>query len=157
MWTNKQLRSQEIGKALDAYTGLVEEPDRMRDHYDMTWESWNDLYKNDETITKTYGFTSDMLKGKARYVRLNVQNATLQNNPNNNWYTPNVFEVKVFGTPLSKVPAPEPIVKYDFENSSGGTVKDISGNGKKHCQGGWTGTGSRCWRSSEPSPSWDWS
>jgi len=37
------------------------------------------------------------------------------------------------------------------------STKDISGNGKKHCQGGWTGTGSRCWRSSEPSPSWDWS
>lgn len=50
IWTDKQLRSQEIGKALDAYTGLVEEPDRMRDHYDTTWESWNDLYNNDETI-----------------------------------------------------------------------------------------------------------
>ena len=33
--------------------------------------------KSREEVSKTYGFNSDMLSGKARYVRLNVQNATL--------------------------------------------------------------------------------
>ncbi len=115
-----------IYKGSEAYYTYTVEGSIDGQHWEKLLDRTN---KNDETITKTYGFTSDMLKGKARYVRLNVQNATLQNNPNNNWYTPNVFEVKVFGTPISEASAPEPIVKYDFETSSGGTVKDISGNG----------------------------
>ena len=85
--------------------------------------------KNKEEITKTYGFNSDMLEGRARYVRLNVKNATLQNNPNNNWYTPTVYEFKIFGTPVSEAAFPVPAVSYDFENVSGGIVPDISGNG----------------------------
>ena len=94
------------------------------------WEKLLDrTNKSDDTITKTYGFTSDMLKGRARYVRLNVKSAVPQNNPNNNWYTPNVFEVKVFGKPVKDAEQPAPIVKYDFEAQNGGTVKDISGNG----------------------------
>ena len=95
--------------------------------------NWNTILdhtdKNSEEVSKTYGFNSDMLSGRARYVRLNVMNATLQNNPNNNWYTPTVYEVKVFGTPVSKGTAPLPAVSYDFEKSSGGRVTDITGNG----------------------------
>ncbi len=94
---------------------------------------WNKLLdhtnKNSEEVSKTYGFNSDMLKGRARYVRLNVQNATLQNNPNNNWYTPTVYEFKVFGTPVSEAPLPVPAVSYDFEHTTGSTVPDITGRG----------------------------
>ena len=67
--------------------------------------------KSSEAVSKTYGFNSDMLSGKARYVRLNVQNATLQNNPNNNWYTPTVYEFKVFGTPVGTADKPKPYVR----------------------------------------------
>ena len=75
--------------------------------------------KSSETVSKTYGFNSDMLSGRARYVRLNVQNATLQNNPNNNWYTPTVYEFKVFGTPVSGSEKPKPYVDIDFEGGTG--------------------------------------
>ncbi|MBR3668084.1 MAG: discoidin domain-containing protein [Ruminococcus sp.] len=93
--------------------------------------------KSREEVSKTYGFNSDMLSGKARYVRLNVQNATLQNNPNNNWYTPTVYEVKVYGTPVGAAEKPQPYESIDFENgtgmlqlSSGATVKQDSEHGK---------------------------
>jgi hypothetical protein len=54
--------------------------------------------QNDNLVSKTYGFTSDLLPegSKARYVRVNVKRAHLHNNPNN-WYPPTVYEVKVFG------------------------------------------------------------
>ena len=42
-----------------------------------------------------YGFTVDKISGEARYVRVTLVNAKLQNNPNN-WYTPRLYEVKVF-------------------------------------------------------------
>lgn len=93
--------------------------------------------KSREEVSKTYGFNSDMLSGKARYVRLNVQNATLQNNPNNNWYTPTIYEVKVYGTPVGAAEKPQPYESIDFENgtgmlqlSSGATVKQDSERGK---------------------------
>ena len=93
--------------------------------------------KSSETVSKTYGFNSDMLSGKARYVRLNVQNATLQNNPNNNWYTPTVYEFKVFGTPVSSADKPKPYVDIDFEDGTGNlslnggaSVKQDSEKGK---------------------------
>ncbi|HAM68572.1 MAG TPA: hypothetical protein DCP68_03035 [Ruminococcus sp.] len=96
--------------------------------------SWKKLLdhtdKSSDTVNSTYGFNSDMLSGEARYVRLNVQNATLQNNPNNNWYTPTVYEVKIFGTPLRDAEMPVPAVMYDFdEPADGAAVPDISGNG----------------------------
>ena len=75
--------------------------------------------KNDETVSKTYGFNSDMLSGKARYVRLVVWNATLQNNPNNNWYNPTVYEIKVFGIPVEKSEKQEPYIDIDFESGTG--------------------------------------
>lgn len=86
-------------------------------------QNWTKLLdhtnKNSEEVTKTYGFNSDMLSGKARYVRLNVQNATLQNNPTNNWYTPTVYEVRVFGTPVGEAVKPEPYLDIDFEDGTG--------------------------------------
>ncbi len=96
-------------------------------------EHWTKLLdrtnKNDETISKTYGFNSDMLSGKARYVRLNVKNATLQNNPDNNWYNPTVYEVKVFGkkTGSNDSPAP-PAVSYSFEQVNGSRVPNTAGS-----------------------------
>ncbi len=86
-------------------------------------ENWTVLLdhtdKNAEEVSKTYGFNSDILTGRARYVRLNVQNATLQNNPNNNWYTPTVYEMKVYGTPVSTAEKREPYTVIDFENGTG--------------------------------------
>ena len=96
-------------------------------------ENWTKLLDrtdtNNDAITKTYGFNSDMLSGKARYVRLNVKNATLQNNPTNNWYTPTVYEMKIFGTPVQSADAPKPVAAFDFESVSQGKVRDITGNG----------------------------
>lgn len=53
---------------------------------------------NDTIVSKTYGFTSDVLDkpARARYVRLTVHRAHLHNNPNN-WYPPTIYEMKVFG------------------------------------------------------------
>ena len=85
--------------------------------------------KNDDSVSKTYGFNSDMLSGKARYVRLNVKNATLQNNPDNNWYTPTVYEMKLYGTPVQAAEVPKPVTAFDFETASAGIVPDLSGNG----------------------------
>lgn len=84
--------------------------------------------KSDDSISNTYGFNSDMLTGTARYVRLHVTNATLQNNPNNNWYTPTVYECKIYGTPVGQAEAPKPIADYDFTDVSGTMVPDLSGN-----------------------------
>ena len=54
--------------------------------------------EKDSTISKTYGFSSDLLPDAplARHVRINVLRAVLHNNPNN-WYPPTVYEVKVYG------------------------------------------------------------
>ncbi len=86
-------------------------------------ENWELLLdhtdKNSEEVSKTYGFNSDMLSGKARYVRLVVWGATLQNNPNNNWYTPTVYEMKVYGTPVSAGEKPKPYTDIDFDNGTG--------------------------------------
>lgn len=50
----------------------------------------------DGTNNKNYGFTSDPLNVEARYVRIKMLDANLHNNPNN-WYTPQLSQVKVFG------------------------------------------------------------
>ena len=96
-------------------------------------ENWTKLLDrtdtNNDAITKTYGFNSDLLTGKARYVRLNVKNATLQNNPTNNWYTPTVYEMKIFGTPLQAADEPKPVAAFDFESAGQGSVPDLTGNG----------------------------
>lgn len=104
-------------------------------------EHWTKLLdhtdKNTEEVTNTYGFNSDLLSGRARYVRLNVQNATLHNNPNNNWYTPTVYEMKIYGTPVGSADSPFPAVRYDFNEKNGSTVPDLTGkNGNLTLSGG---------------------
>ncbi len=95
--------------------------------------NWQTIYdhsdKSKEKVSKTYGFNSNLLSGKARYVRLNVKSATLQNNPDNNWYTPTVYEVKIYGKPLGEAAKPACAAKYDFEQAGGSTVPDLTGNG----------------------------
>lgn len=95
-------------------------------------EKWTKLLDrtntSDDSINQTYGFNSDLLSGKARYVRLNVKNATLQNNPTNNWYTPTVYEMKIFGTPVQDAVTPKPIAAFDFENAGQSRVPDLTGN-----------------------------
>ena len=96
-------------------------------------QNWTTIHdhsdKSGEIVSKTYGFNSDLITGRARYVRLNVLSATLQNNPNNNWYNPTVYEMKIYGTPLSDAEKSSGSAAFDFEQSSGNTVPDISGNG----------------------------
>lgn len=64
-------------------------------------ENWEILYENsnekDTRVSKTYGFNVNSLSGTARYVKITVNGARLQNNPDYNWYTPTIYEVKVFG------------------------------------------------------------
>ncbi|WP_258530638.1 AbfB domain-containing protein [Paenibacillus taichungensis] len=50
----------------------------------------------DRTTNTTYGFTTDAVHFTARYVRINMVNAVLWNNPGN-WYTPTLHEVKMLG------------------------------------------------------------
>lgn len=88
--------------------------------------------KNNERVNKTYGFTSDALSGRARYVRLTVTNAHLHNNPNNNWYTPKIYEIKVFGNPVensSGQTGNRPVAAYHLDQSevSGGKILDKTG------------------------------
>lgn len=84
----------------------------------VNWETILDhTDKSSDVVNSTYGFNSDMLSGTARYVRLNVKNATLQNNPNNNWYTPTVYEIKVYGKKLRNGNTAKPIVSVDFEKN----------------------------------------
>ena len=63
------------------------------------WRVLLDRTDDKETVvSKTYGFSSDLLPDlpQVRYVRINVQQAVLHNNPNN-WYPPTLYEVKVYG------------------------------------------------------------
>lgn len=50
----------------------------------------------DRTNNLTYGFTTDAVHFTARYVRIQMVNAVLWNNPGN-WYTPTLHEVKLLG------------------------------------------------------------
>lgn len=64
-------------------------------------DNWEILHENsnekDTRVSKTYGFNVNSLSGTARYVKITVNGARLQNNPDYNWYTPTIYEVKVFG------------------------------------------------------------
>ncbi len=63
-----------------------------------TWEKlYDNTNKGDTKVTNTYGFNSNMISGEARYVKVTVKGAVLQNNPDYNWYTPTIYEVKIFG------------------------------------------------------------
>ena len=96
-------------------------------------KNWTTIYdhsdKSREIVSKTYGFNSDLISGKARYIRLNVQSATLQNNPTNNWYNPTVYEVKIYGEPLGETEHRIRSAAFDFEQVQDKTVPDITGNG----------------------------
>lgn len=96
-------------------------------------QSWTTVYDHtdtsSETVSKTYGFNSNLISGRARYVRLNVKSATLQNNPTNNWYNPTIYEVKIYGTPVGEVQKASGSAAFDFEQAGGSTVPDITGNG----------------------------
>lgn len=51
----------------------------------------------DKSDNKWYGFSDAQLNGiQGRYVKVELLNAKLHNNPNN-WYTPQLYEVKVYG------------------------------------------------------------
>lgn len=99
----------------------------------MDGQNWTTIYDHTDTsreiVSKTYGFNSNLISGKARYVRLNVKSATLQNNPTNNWYTPTIYEVKIYGEPLEAAAVSQKGAVYDFEISGGNKVPDVSGNG----------------------------
>ncbi|CAH1197073.1 hypothetical protein PAECIP111890_01116 [Paenibacillus sp. JJ-223] len=64
----------------------------------------------DRTTNTTYGFTTDAVHFTARYVRINMVNAVLWNNPSN-WYTPTLHEVKMLG------PSTPDAVNYSRFNS----------------------------------------
>ncbi|MEZ0537359.1 family 43 glycosylhydrolase [Caldicellulosiruptoraceae bacterium PP1] len=68
----------------------------------QTKKDVNDTYTTvlDRTYNQFYGFTCDNINCQARYVRINLIDAVIQNNPNNNWYTPQLMEVKIFGYPI---------------------------------------------------------
>lgn len=54
----------------------------------------------DKTDNKWYGFSDAQLNGiQGRYVKVELVNAKLHNNPNN-WYTPQLYEVKVYGNDI---------------------------------------------------------
>jgi hypothetical protein len=48
----------------------------------------------DRSNNTLYGFTVDSMNISARYVRIRLLGAVLQNNPNN-WYTPRLWHVRV--------------------------------------------------------------
>jgi hypothetical protein len=60
-----------------------------------TWTTIN------RTSNKDYGFTFDPVSFTARYVKIDLVSAVLHNNVNNNWYTPQLWEVAVLGEPAS--------------------------------------------------------
>ena len=66
--------------------------------------NWTTILDNtddsDTTVSNTYGFNVNKLEGIGRYVRIIVEDAVLHNNPVN-WYTPNLYEVKIFGNTSS--------------------------------------------------------
>ncbi len=69
----------------------------MWTHYeDVLGNTQNLAVALERTSNTTYGFTSDVLSVSARYVRINMVKAVLHNNPNN-WYTPRLWEVKIYG------------------------------------------------------------
>ena len=100
----------------------------------------NNTNPNDSKVNKTYGFNVNTLNGSGRYVRVNVETAVLHNNPKNNWYTPMIYEMKVYGNPKggsTPVNPPSPSNKFTVEAENGrqnGVYKSTS-------RGGYSGSG----------------
>lgn len=49
-WEINRERTQNIGHALDDYIGVILEPERMKDHHDLTYDQWVEKYKDDTEI-----------------------------------------------------------------------------------------------------------
>lgn len=88
-----------LHKGSEAYYKYVIEGSVEGDKWQVLLDRTDD---RDSRVSKTYGFTSDLLPSapKVRYLRVTVQRAVLHNNPNN-WYPPTLYEVKVFGERVS--------------------------------------------------------
>lgn len=67
----------------------------------------------DRTTNTAYGFTSDQVHFTARYVRINLVNAVLFNNPTN-WYTPTLYEVRLFGPSTADATGYSTFASYNF-------------------------------------------
>ncbi len=81
-----------------------------------------------------YGFTSEALEGSWRYVKVEIIKSRPQNNQNNSWYTPQLWEVKILGnTGKSEPEEPsEPVSKKILErflNEAKGYVEDGTTDG----------------------------
>ncbi len=63
-------------------------------------EEWTEILDRSEEGAKEnvdYGFTAEDLEGSYRYVKVEIIKSRPQNNQDNNWYTPQLWEVKVLG------------------------------------------------------------
>lgn len=67
----------------------------------------------DRTTNTAYGFTSDAVHFTARYVRINLVNAVLFNNPTN-WYTPTLYEVRLFGPSTADATGYSKFASYNY-------------------------------------------
>ena len=63
---------------------------------------------DDPLVSKTYGFSYERLSGRARYVRLHVLRAHLQNNPSC-WYTPTFPDVRIYATSSPSIQRDTPV------------------------------------------------
>ena len=74
----------------------------------------------DRSSNTLYGFTSDRVSFTARYVRITLLDAVLQNNPHNNWYTPQLWEVKLLGPPpVNGNPPDAPVLVAPANDATG--------------------------------------
>lgn len=71
----------------------------------------------DLTGNTRYGFTTDAVHFTARYVRINMVNAVLFNNPSN-WYTPTLHEVKLLGPSTADATGYSTFASYNFPTYS---------------------------------------
>jgi hypothetical protein len=69
----------------------------------------------DRTTNTSYGFTTDKVHFTARYVRINLVNAVLFNNPSN-WYTPTVHEVRLFGPAIADATGYSRLESHNYAN-----------------------------------------
>ncbi len=71
-----------------------------------TWDKILDCSTYEDNVQKVdYGFTSEALSGKYQYVKVEIISARPHNNPNNNWYSPQLWEVKVLGNNEDEIPS----------------------------------------------------
>jgi hypothetical protein len=99
----------------------------------------------DRTNNQIYGFTSDIANFPARYVKIVLQNAVLWNNPTYNWYTPELWEVKLL-PPSNAIETGAPIL---LVNQNSGQCLDNPGatttQGIQQDQANCTGATNQLW------------